>query len=662
MYLFIAPKMNRKNIFAIMVVLTLLSTSIAPLATAYPYNSSDAEVASALNFLRTQQQPDGSIGGFSTSAWVTMAIAAAGEDPHGWKVEDTSIVDYLASNAGSASSATDYARMILAIVAADEDPTNFGGRNFVELLKGEYDGAQIGSASSLNDDFWGVMALISAGEDPDSEIIENSAAFIKQHQNATDGGWSWNINGPSDVDDTSAAIMALISAGKSPDSDVIQNALSFLKRNQNDEGGFLSWDSSGATNSATDSWAIQAIVAVGQDPATWTKINGTPIDDLLSFQNPDGSFSWTLNGSSNKVKMTAYAIPALLGKPYPVVVQEQMPQQGVSVYVRVEGRNSTIWRGNVTVSESDITADNSGTTYHLSDPTALGALDEASNHEQRFSYYVTDQWGTLYVSSIAGEEPSGMNGWMYRVDYYLPMCGADAFILDETEPPAPPHEEVLFYWGGWEDQPLCITINTTEVHTGEEFTVSVTYFDGENWTSLPNATVHVAGDSYMTDDSGIVTASISTPGTYDIFAEKEGYIRSDKVKLMVSSPQPQTSSQVMLTTQIIPAVSISVMPNVLNFGKLGPGYVSTTNITVSNTGSWNVDITANVTDSTGLYARGLWLNDAFWEDFSASIGADSDDFENSVLLRTELRVPVDYEGVGVQNGTLIFWATPAGMP
>lgn len=252
---------------------------------------------------------------------------------------------------------------------------------------------------------------------------------------------------------------------------------------------------------------------------------------------------------------------------------------------------------------------------------------------------------------------------MYRVDYCPVGVGTDSFILNVTSPPDPPHYELLFYLSTtFSEAPLKIALNKTEVDVDEKFTASVTYFDGENWSTLTNATVHVAGDSYITDDSGMVTASIPTPGAYDIFAEKEGYIRSDKINVIVSSLQPQTSSQVTLTTQIIPAVSISVMPNVLNFGKLGPGYVSTTNITVSNTGSWNVDVTANVTDSTGLYTRGLWLNDASWEYFSASVDADPNDFENNALVKTELCVPVDYGEVGVQNGTLIFWATPAGTP
>ena len=72
-------------------------------AGSYPLTTSDTEVTDALNYLRAQQGSDGKIGDFATSAWVVMAIAAAGEDPDDWKVgSNPSIVDYLAANAGSA--------------------------------------------------------------------------------------------------------------------------------------------------------------------------------------------------------------------------------------------------------------------------------------------------------------------------------------------------------------------------------------------------------------------------------------------------------------------------------------------------------------------------------------------------------------------------------
>jgi len=124
----------------------------------YPYVADDAEVSSALDYLRGQQGTDGKIGDFATSAWGVMSIAAAGEDPNSWQVgSNPTIIDYLSANAGSASSVSDYARMILAITAAGEDPTDFGGRDFVALLEAAYDGTQIGDSSLLNDDYWGVM-------------------------------------------------------------------------------------------------------------------------------------------------------------------------------------------------------------------------------------------------------------------------------------------------------------------------------------------------------------------------------------------------------------------------------------------------------------------------------------------------------------------------
>ena len=174
--------------------------------------------------------------------------------------------------------------MLLAIAAADEDPTDFGGVDFLSLLEADIHNNQIGDDSLLNDDFWGVMALVAAGEDPaTSDTIQDSVAFILANQNA-DGGWSWGVGSDSDVDDTASAIMALIAAGQSPSSAVITDALAYLATTQMENGGFESW---GSTNADTDSWGICAIVAAGEDPTGWDSGTGNdPVDDLLSFQKP----------------------------------------------------------------------------------------------------------------------------------------------------------------------------------------------------------------------------------------------------------------------------------------------------------------------------------------------------------------------------------------
>jgi len=639
---------------------SLFATSVTA-ADSYPFSASDTEVASALDYLRGQQGTDGSISDFATSAWAVMAIAAAGEDPNNWQVDtNPSVVDYLAANAGSATTATDYARMLLAIAAANEDPTNFGGIDFVYLLEAEYDGTQLGDRSLLNDDFWGVLGLVAAGESETSPIITDSVAFILSNQGA-DGGWSWGVEQASDVDDTAAAIMALIAAGQSTSSQAITDGLTYLKSTQMENGGFESW---GSTNSATDSWGIDAIVAAGEDPtsAGWASgIANDSIDDLLTFQNPDGSFNWTLETPSNKELMTSYALTALLGEPYPVAVLESQPEEeGETITVRIEGQNNTIWSGTVTVTESTI-IDEQGGEHSLAEPTALGALDEASQ-EGGFPYVVQETAFGLYVYSINGEEPSGMSGWMYRVDYESPWVGAADFILNETTPPDLPHEEVLFYYGEsyeapngeWGPFPLKVEVDKTEVDVDEQFTVTVTRADTES--PCEGATVH-ADQDYTTNQNGVVTVAIGTDVTVNVYAEKEGFIRSNRVTVTVGEGTQGSSSQdVNLIADILPAISFTVTPMSIDFGALGPRDVSAPRqIIITNTGAWDIEIACGVTDDADdLYVEGIKLDDEVWEEFSVIV----ERHEQTACFAT-LTVPEDYTLIGEQDGTIIFWAAEA---
>jgi len=633
---------------------TLFATPVLA-AGSYPLTTSDAEVTDALNYLRTQQGTDGSIGDFATSAWAMMAIAASGEDPHDWKVDtNPCIVDYLASNAGSASTATDYARMLLAIAAANEDPASFGGMNFVSLLQATYDGTQIGDSSLLNDDFWGVLGLIAAGEDPNSAIIADSVSFILSNQ-GDDGGWSWGVGQASDVDDTAASIMALIAARQPAGSTAIINALAYIKSTQMDNGGFESW---GSTNSASDSWGIDGIVAADEDPTStgWVSAAGNDsVDDLLTFQNPDGSFNWTIAIPSNKELMTSYAITALLGIPYPVAVLQ--PQVGVTINIRIEGQSGTVWNGTVTVTESTI-IDDQGGQHYLEQPTALGALDEASQLGG-FPYVVQDTAYGLYIYSINGEEPAGLAGWMYRVDYTSPMVGAADFILNQTTPPDPPHQEILFAYSEWGQTPLKVEVDNTTPGVDDTFTVTVTQYsdDTNTWSPCDGATVH-ADQNYTTGQDGTVAITINTDMTVEIYAEQEGYIRSNRVTVTVGegSVQPGDNENVGMEADIIPAISFSISPGSINFGELGPRDTSNPfNINLTNEGAWNLLITATVTDAAqNLYVDGLKLDDVKWDVFSTTVLRDG--LTDCIATLT---VPETYALTGEQSGTLIFWAAEA---
>jgi len=277
----------------------------------FPYLSEDSEIIKSLEFLQKQQENSGSIGGFSVSGWVCMALSCAGQQPDDWG----GLVDYLEERTYllDDDKPEDWERQTLAIVACNKNPQNFSDMDFVEKIIGFYDGDQIGSTGNLFDDYFGILALISAGVSVNESIIQNTKSFIITKQNSN-GGWG-------DSDSTAAAIMALVAAGENKDSNVIYDAINFLKNLQTDDGGFHSW---GNTNVASTAWVVMALNIVDKDATSqeWEKNGKTPIEYILSLQQEDGSFNWTSDMRNGPEWMTAYAIPALMGKNYPIQISE----------------------------------------------------------------------------------------------------------------------------------------------------------------------------------------------------------------------------------------------------------------------------------------------------------------------------------------------------
>ncbi len=285
----------------------------------FPLSIHDARIIKALGYLKNLQRENGGFAnpGDKTSlaktSWVVMTMVAAKQNPKWWKKDNTSAIDYIQKelkNQTRYMGTADYARMILALYAAGKNPRNFGGVDLVELLKSKLkDSGQIGDFTYTT--IWGLMALKVSGEN-----VSKTVKWLINQQN-TDGGFGWAPGQPSDYDDTAAAIQALVASNVSCDSYVIKEAFEYLKTGQNDDGGFRYFGNS-SSNAASDSWVIQAIVACGEDPIEWKKNNVSVIDHLLSLQQLDGSFNYTTYQRSNPGYMTASAIMALLGKPFPI--------------------------------------------------------------------------------------------------------------------------------------------------------------------------------------------------------------------------------------------------------------------------------------------------------------------------------------------------------
>ena len=323
--------MNRKTYLgAILIIIALLAVFMASLppsmATA---TTRKTAINKALYWLRSQQQADGSIPSlfdpYNGTSKAVLAIAAGNQDPHTWLSSDNrSPLDFLASQVitrtDTITETGTTAWLTLAVAAAGEDPYDFGGVDLVQRLQSYYDPAtgQYGLSGDVPTQALSMMAVRAAGQ----TVPVTARELLKSWQDDSGGwGYAYPCTGwcSPDVDNTALVMQALIAAGEPVTSTTIISATEFLRSQQGDDGGFQSW---GVSNANSTAWGIQAILALGQDPAGagWAKDGHTPVDYLLSLQADGGYFEYSSpppGWAADLVLTTVQAIPALSGRPFP---------------------------------------------------------------------------------------------------------------------------------------------------------------------------------------------------------------------------------------------------------------------------------------------------------------------------------------------------------
>ena len=154
----------------------------------------------------------------------------------------------------------------------------------------------------------------------------------------------------------------------------------------------------------------------------------------------------------------------------------------------------------------------------------------------------------------------------------------------------------------------------------------------------------------------------TTAGTYSVKLTVSNAAGSDEELkenyIKVLSAGSEEGSNVSLNTTIFPAISFRVSPSSVDFGELSPGTVSASqNLTLKNSGGYNLKVTAEVTDNLeggNLYTSGLWLDSALWSSFYKDIESRSQ-ADTSVSLH----VPANYTGTENKQGTITFWVEAA---
>ena len=312
--------------------------------------TAQAAAAAGLQYLANNQNSDGSINGLGgESEWSVEAVQADGQSAATFAHGGSSLLDFLKTDVPAAGTATTtLERKIIAIAAAGQSPTDFGGFNYDAALESQHSGGQIGDPTLLNDDIFGIIAIDAAHASQLQAEAQDGLNYLLAHQ-GTDGGFSYTTDScawcGSDNNDTAAALIALYAAQDlgltATNLDTARSsALSYLLDTQQTDGGFA-YDAFSPSDGSSTAWSLMALNTLGSSVSTQADQARAW---LLQNQNPDGGFSYGAYGTTNSdTYTTAHAVVALLGstwllRPAPAAAASQQP--GGTVHQIVSGASA----------------------------------------------------------------------------------------------------------------------------------------------------------------------------------------------------------------------------------------------------------------------------------------------------------------------------------
>lgn len=277
-----------------------------------------------LDWLRGQQQDDGSFGSPGSTADVLAAIGANRMDATKWRNGPSVLANLLNTGESLANTAAGAGKLAIALAA------NAGCWPIGTMQPMDHYSPTAGMFSTNPGDH--AQAMIGAAAL--NRTVPVSAIQHLRSVQLPDGSWEWGTGWGADTNSTALAIQALVTAGEPVTSTAIVSALNYLANAQNGDGGFpydpnSPWGTDSDTNSTA--YVVQALWAAGEDPltGTWTVTSSNPISFLLSMQLPNGSFEWQKGFGANQLA-TQQAIPALLYRPLLVKIAELNQCYGIS--------------------------------------------------------------------------------------------------------------------------------------------------------------------------------------------------------------------------------------------------------------------------------------------------------------------------------------------
>lgn len=361
--------MGRRLAVALVVFVALLAGALylSPSATgtvvAAPHTITPAAqktaVARSVSWLMsTQQNADGGFGSnfatsepqstISTTLDAILAVAAAGENPGApYAGRDETAVDYLLANTSDMAAFADPSggsagKIVMALAAANQNPRDFGGIDWVALLVDQLDPDGTYNTQDAFNQSLALLGLTAVNE----PVPPQALAWLKDKQ-AADGSWDDGFGTLANSDTTALAIMALLAGGTPQGDATVADALAFLQDTQLPSGGWEYGPGYGE-NANSIALVVQALSTAGEDfsstDSLWAKDGVAPLAALLSWQSAEGAFQADFGqGPADNLFATVQAVPGATGRPYPLPSRFEVNRQALVCLAALQDVDSGGW-------------------------------------------------------------------------------------------------------------------------------------------------------------------------------------------------------------------------------------------------------------------------------------------------------------------------------
>ena len=297
-------KRKIRRMAGLILAILLLANLYLPAAAAQTTLQEAVAKSAAYMLDRVSQPQVGTIGG----EWAVIGLARSGyEVPQSyWDTYYAVVEEQVEASQGVLHDKkyTEFSRVILALTAIGADPTDVAGYNLLAPL-GDFDKTVW---QGINGPIWALIALDSGNYAMPQNASATTQATRQMYveeilsRQLDCGGWNLTDRGGAGEADPDVTGMALQALAPYQDQEVVKEAvekgLTNLSQCQDADGGYASYETS---NSESVVQVIVALCALGIDleDERFVKNGNSVLDNLLSYQQKDGSFLHTSQGQGD---------------------------------------------------------------------------------------------------------------------------------------------------------------------------------------------------------------------------------------------------------------------------------------------------------------------------------------------------------------------------